>query len=306
MSGGLGIDAVQVGENWDGLSAWEHRQILSTERTVGIVKGCKVTTDPSGLYYYLQAGAAATSRSADDGVAVGWQNGSAVGPVAVGGGLPRVDTIYAIQMNKAERGTDPDNNLRAYVISGTPHSSPQKPVLPVGAVELGSYRMPAGGTTTGAAAPHSTGPSSLPLDASLGLLFEGIDTNNGSYGSTIGTFITGTIVVPTKRRLDFRITMKIRPVTGNLEAENPEELQMIVRPVLDGVAFSEDYSPTWHSLAGNWFSAQFPFSQIVEAGTHTVGAQYGRIWGDATPYGVHDGGLRKGTTLNVIDGGFVP
>ncbi|GMA31609.1 hypothetical protein [Litorihabitans aurantiacus] len=264
--------------------------------------GCKVDPDQVALRYYYHAGAVAASRSTADGLTVGWQGGGVIENVPAGGPLPRVDTIYALQLNP-EHG-DATNDLVVRIAHGTPSSNPRWPVLPVGGVELGSYLMPAGATATGQATAYSTGRKSVLIDSAAGVLFQKVDPNNGSYGTTGGVWIQGEIEVPTKRLLVYTADMKIRVVAGTSGAD-PEELQMVMRPVLDDEAFAESFSDPITSLSANFYSPSFTWRREVDPGRHTVGLYYGRAWGQAIPHGVYDGGLRQGTALTITDGGVV-
>lgn len=303
MSGALGVDAVEDGDGgWDGLSALEHRLILGAQLSPGLLGDTDdvvVTPSPSSMSYEVGPVVAACSRGVADGVTIGFHPGATLSTTP-GAGLPRVDMIYALQHNP-EHG-DADNQMVLAVAQGVPASTPVRPTPPVGGLEIRSFRVPAGAVNLSGATLHSRGRNSLGTDTSRGVLFEKSDPNNGSYGTTPGVWISGEVTIPTARLLIFRASIKVKAVAGSSGAD-PEELQMVVRPFIDGSAFAEGYTPRWDSLNNNWYHAEFEWTRNATAGTHTVGLQYGRVWGNAVPHGVYDGGLRRGTSLTVIDGG---
>lgn len=106
----------------------------------------------SGFSYQVNAAAWVTSRGASDGYHL-WGND---GPVLVatdpapGGGLSRIDIIYALHPSNGENG-DTDSVPVIAVAKGTAASSPVAPTLPTGALELARNTMTSTATSTNSA-----------------------------------------------------------------------------------------------------------------------------------------------------------
>lgn len=147
----------------------------------------------SGFNYQVNAAAWVTSRGASDGYHL-WGNDGAVlvsTSVAPGGGLSRIDIIYALHPSNGESG-DTDSIPVIGVVQGTAASSPVAPSLPTGALELARNTMASTATSTA-----STGNTITQTAAASSLIqrFPTLHTTPDATFPNTTTAVSGTAVV---------------------------------------------------------------------------------------------------------------
>ena len=198
MTTALGVDVDTDGNGVDPLT---HRQIIKRHwNNTGIIGGLTVS-GRSDLYYAVSTGVAVCSMGDADGyVEAYWPGGVTENTVDAGDGTyARIDSVYLL----ANTGT-PDNLVHCMVAQGTPSASPVAPSLPSGALRLQDMLVPAGASTTGAAALNGSQLYAIPYGGSLGQIGRSVDDSDYSSIWTDTAFhnmLLCTFSVPTDRMI---------------------------------------------------------------------------------------------------------
>ena len=292
MTSGFGVD--RAADGLSGTSAQDIRKIFGGLYSAGVISGAKITTSPSAMSYSVSAGVVAISTATGEVVMAPVPAGTV--PTTAPGSGSRTDIIYAQQRFPSVEG---DADLVLGV--GT--------VLPSRAVKLDSYIVSAGQTNTNSAVRTGSVDFSIPYGASLGTLYEQRYTGNGyiSVATPGATILTGTITVPTDRRI--RVT-----VNACMSATRSTSGPTAVR--FDDLAYTEagfmfklNGSTQWiwntPGLHQAWANYSWNDYLNVTAGTHTVSLNAFRVVGPGLPYFRYTGGEYRGTLFTVEDAGPV-
>ncbi len=227
---------VAADSNGNGLDALTYRRLTrQLWHNTGVI-GWLTVSGLSSLYYQVAAGAAVCSMADSDGYTQAyWPGGTTENPVSAGDATyPRIDVVYML----ANTGT-PDNRVHVAVASGTPASSPVKPSLPTGALEIMSMLMPAGATSTSSAtAADDSMTFAIPYGAQLGLLNQVHNTasNALSEDSKWHNQASLKVTVPTDRLVDiqWRCAASV-PSTGSSDVDvNSNFGDYLLRLTIDG------------------------------------------------------------------------
>ena len=129
------------------------------------------------MSYVVSGGGVVLTRSSQGAYVVGIDRDTAVSTGPSNGVNPRIDRVYVHQPDPALDG--PAIDVRAFigVASSDPASQPQVPPIPVGALELARYLMPASATHTEALVPTNVAPV-------VGLNFGTVPVNQGGTGAS--------------------------------------------------------------------------------------------------------------------------
>lgn len=292
MATGWGVERA----NNKGFDTGAARQINAAEYSVGVLRGCKISTSSTNLTYTVSRGsdpasiAVGSATAADGAVIFPVPDGLTTGAVAAGDPTnPRIDSIYAVQHDAA--AGDADNQVVLVAVSGTPAASPTPPAAPAGiAVKLASFMVPKSASTTSQATSYGNVDFSVPYGASLGdLITPYQDVWNGQFdGSTVHTLGAAVFYLPTKRNVDFDyyITMS----NGPAGSSSTEIGSVLVTFYLDGVAIAANeisYTFVWetkpfHFRAKNVAPGNHAVHYTIE---HRAGAQMWQHYGDAHAIG---------------------
>jgi hypothetical protein len=209
----FGVDRDASGSGLDALTL--RRIIMGKWHNTGVTTGLKCT-GRSDLKYNVSAGMAVCSMSAADGYTEAyWGGGTTENAVAAGDGTyARIDTVYMLSNTGS-----PDNLVHVAVKQGTPAATPTRPTLPSGALELLSFRMPAGGSATSSATALDTYHYAIPYGGNLGRL--GFVSDSSQDELPIDSkwhqqLALKTIVIPTDRLVE--IWWTARAITKNTVA----------------------------------------------------------------------------------------
>lgn len=195
-----------------GVSPHTHRKTIQARwNNPGIVYGLDVTGG-AGLAYSVSAGVAVVQRSVADGCTEAYWEGGDTPAVSAGDpSNPRIDAVW-IKANDPQQG-DASNLVQVGVTQGTPSSSPVRPAVPAGCNAVAYMRVPAGATSTSAAAPDGDGTRAIPYGASLGLVLDLVDTSNADVTSAY-TACMGSVTLPTARYLSLKVTVTMSANDG--------------------------------------------------------------------------------------------
>ena len=203
----LGIAPDSTGAGVDPLT---HRRVIASHwNNVGVVSGLKCS-GRSDLSYSLSAGVCVTQRSGSDGMCEAYFPGGTVATKAGDASNPRYDLVY-VKSGDPTQG-DADNHVTAGVVQGTPSASPTVPGAPAGATAVDTILVPAGMTATTAGTSTGEVSYAIPYGASLGLLAQTVDNNQGEafdHGGSPRQEHPISFYVPTRRlvELEFYVTM---------------------------------------------------------------------------------------------------
>lgn len=258
----LGIAPDSTGAGVDPLT---HRRVIASHwDNVGVVTGLRCS-GRSDLSYDLAAGVCVTQRSGSDGMCEAYWPGGTVQTKAGDASNPRYDLVY-VKSGDPTQG-DADNHVTAGVVQGTPSSSPTVPSAPAGATAVDAIFVPAGMTATTAGTSTGEVNYAIPYGASLGLLAQTVDNNQGESADLGGEPRREhpiTFYVPTRRlvELEFYATMT------RLNRDSDAESSMWFGFYLDGQLLETAGGEV--SVEGTYQTFRTSAYVTVGRGTHTV------------------------------------
>lgn len=288
MTSGFGVDRSTDGTS--GTTSQDIRKINGALYKPGIISGCVVTRSGSSLTYSVTSGVVAISTGSGEIVLapVAAKTFTVTSPSSGS----RTDVIYAQQRYPSIEG-----DAEVYVGAATS--------LPARSVELRTFIVPQGASNTNQASSSGGIDYSIPYGASLGVLHRYVDTTVGKYSNGISRKGSGTIRLPTDRRLRFSLTTTLYAKDA-IGYTNLHYAEYAFLPSIDDGDICIWQTP---GLGQSWATYSFEaYLDSVPAGTHTVGYGGFKINGGDTDawghYGVDpDGYGRTGTTFTVTDVG---
>jgi hypothetical protein len=296
MATGWGVERA----NDKGFDTASARKINAAEYSVGVLRGCKISTSSTNRTYKVSRGsdpasiAVGSATAADGAVIFPVPDGLTTGAVAAGDPTnPRIDSVFAVQHDAA--AGDADNQVVLVAVSGTPAASPTPPAAPAGiAVKLASFTVPKSASTTSQATPYGNVDFSVPYGASLGVLWSWTDTFNGVANQDPLILGLTSLYFPTDRNVD----MEIMP---NVSGENGATGTCAYGFQLDGnefVSFEIGYDV-------NWQTRYVKIPVKVTSGLHTFA--FRRWWRAGAKfvqhYGLQSDLIFPGTIFQVVDKG---
>lgn len=286
MTSGFGVDRSTDGTT--GTSSQDIRKIFGALYTPGIISGCGVATSGSNLTYTVSSGVAAIKTGAGETIMAPVPSKTVT--VSSPSGGSRTDIVYAQQRYPSIEG---DATVDVGVST----------TLPARAVELRRYTLPSGAANTNAATISGGIDYSIPYGASLGVLHQYQDTTVGKYPVSLTRMGSGTIRLPTDRRLRFSLTTTLW-ANGSTGFDNSKYAEYAFLPSIDGSDICIWTTPGLHQA---WATLAFEVYFNASAGTHTVGYGQFRMSGNTDAYGFYGtdgkGYGRTGTTFTVTDAG---
>lgn len=261
--------------------------------STGVISGGAVSTSSTGLTYSVASGVAVGSRGTSYGAVEFLIPSGTVTTTAGPSSGSRIDVVYALPQDPSQGDASADVVLG--VVNGAAASSPTKPAIPTGAVELRAFSVPQGATKTSQASTFGMVKYAIPFGGTMGVLHKWVDQANGLANQNLLTLGSGVINLPTNRLVEFQIMPTISTNTGNYDGV------CLYRVLLDDTAiasFEIMYREHWETRF-----LSLPFT--VSAGTHTVAYQrYKRSGSDFYHhYGTQNGETYLGTIFQVIDRG---
>jgi hypothetical protein len=285
MATGFGVDPVITGGvPTSGMTSEDLQRIWGGLYSPGLVNGGAVTTSPSGLIYTVSAGVAAVPISSGKVV---------MAPIPAGvvtvssPGTSRTDIIYAQQ-----HFADIEGDVQMTLGAGT--------TLPPRAIQLDSYTLGAGAVNTSVGIRTGSINYSIPYGGSLGPLWSGVSTYNGVIAeiNTSIYYLSGSINLPTDRRLRFQFTASVSTADGD-DGVRGTWVEPQYAPQLDNVDLV-----TWSFRAtGSWTTQTFTYDTVntVPAGPHTVRMRRLIYSAAGRQAQLHYGGGQLGSTFTVED-----
>lgn len=249
--------------NGVGTSDTDIRRMLRYKwANTGVVGGLAVK-GTSRLAYHVAEGMAICSKGDGDGYTEAYFPGGDTPEVKANeGGNPRIDVVW-ITAHDASQG-DSDNLVTLGVTQGTPSASPVEPDIPTYAVRLGAFRMGAGAATTSGAAATSGVDYAIMSGASLGILMDRTNSENGrsfSSGTTWGSPVSGRVSCPTDRLVSIAVTL----TTGNEDGGYLGSVYCLLK--IDGSTVTSFEYPVQAGRATSYFYVD---NRVLPAGDHTV------------------------------------
>jgi len=276
------------------------QMVAASYHSYGIISGCEVSTSATAMSYAIADGVAVGSRGASYGAVLSRVPSGTVTTGAAPASGSRIDVIYAMQHDPTQ-GND-DGLCVLAIVQGSAGSSPAKPDVPTGGIELAAYLVPAGITTTAGATAYGNVIYAIPYGASLGRLvhyqnaFDGVSSSGGEW------YVENSsqIFIPTNRLLEFRYARCMNSEdAGNLGS-------ILVEFMLDGVGFVQ----TEILASTKWETHLFSFLLEVPAGAHTVSVRNRHQSGGSIYYRFSAsssvaGSQLTGMTFDVVDRGGI-
>lgn len=293
MGTGLGVDPTKDGTGaiTSGMSSQDHRKVLGSLYSPGIISGATVATSPSAMTYTVSAGVASIKTATGQAVLAPIPQQTVNALPAPGSGSARVDIVFA----KQRFPVDGDSNVIIDVAT----------VLPANALELGRFSVGVGITKTDAAVRTGQVDYSIPYGANLGVLHEFVNTYSGAMSIPLIREGHGTISLPTDRRVKFSITATMYAIGAN-GFDNSKYTEHFFLPNIDGGDMVIFCTPGLHQA---WATYKWEHYFNLAAGTHTVMYGSGRMVGPgqaATHYGTDGAGFgRTGVIFRVEDAGVL-
>lgn len=239
------------------------RRILGAHwANVGVIDGCTVTTSSSGLTYTVAAGRAVSTRGTTYGKVEFEVPASTVTTTAGPQSGSRIDVVWA-KPNDPSQG-DANADVVVGVTNGTASTStPSKPTIPTGALELRTYLVPQGATKTSQATVQGSVNYAIPYGGSLGILDEVKDTATAFGGDiTVGSI---SFYLPTDRLVRFEMVTSATAVQKNTGTPLTYG-SMYQRLYIDGVMVRE----IERALSGAANTDVYTESFVLTAGNHTA------------------------------------
>ena len=214
MSTAFGVAPDSSGQGCDAMT---HRRVIASQwENTGIVTGLEVS-GRQDLRYGVSPGAAVCSMGDADGMSIAWWDGAGSpyteNQVSAGdSAYPRIDAVYMI----AHTG-QPDNLVHVKAAQGEPSASPVAPRVEAGGQVLAYMMLPAGATSTAAAARWGDVAYAVPYGAGLGSLgyAESRTTGGPDWQSKEQPQLSLTTrYVPTDRRVDVVWTYRASTSSG--------------------------------------------------------------------------------------------
>jgi len=285
MTAGFGVEKAADGS---GTTSGDIRKIFGGLYTPGLISGCLVTQSATDMTYVVSAGVVAI-KTATDEIILAPVATTTVPTAAAPGSGTRTDYIYAKQDYPSVEGD-------ANIVLGVGTSLPSRAVL------IKKFIVSSGNTKTSQAVATGSIDYSIPYGASLGVLHKFQDTTVGTLPTALTRKGSGTISLPTDRRLKFSLTTTIQ-ANNAVGFDNSKYCEWGFLPNIDGGDFILWATPGLHqSLSTLYFEGYFN----ATAGTHTVNYGAVRISGPGTAYhyyGTLGGYGRVGTIFQVEDAG---
>ena len=299
---GVGIGVPQYTDGTGlviGRSALDDRLLtLSDYHSLGVIRGCKVTTTSTGMTYSVGPGnvavsVAVSSRSVADGAVKFVVPSGTISTTAAPASGARMDVVWA-KPQRPDLG-DSSNEVILGVTQGAASANPTAPSVPAGAVLMATYRVPSGISTTAGASLVAVGPQAVPYGAALGVLVEKTSTYTDVRIPTQSatSLATATIKLTQPRLLCFQLTGSAQG--GSTVAGDKDTYAQ--RLVINGL---ERREIAWELSAG---TAVFQYQEYEElpAGTHTINLRGTMTSG--TGFYKYTAGRWPGQKLTIIDNG---
>lgn len=285
MTSGFGVEeTVTGGIVTSGTTAQDIRLILGALYTPGIVSGAAVYTSSSAMTYRVSAGVVVIEMAA-------YQNVVAPVPEFTYTAQPnntaatRVDRVYVKQ-------NTPETEGNSNVVIGV------GPTIPARAVEIWSYNVPAGATTTSAALSTADRKYSIPYGSSKGVLYQYRYTANTTVINNT-RILTTSLSVPTDRQVRLMATVCVSSQNAqNFDAA--DYCEMGIYPIIDGA-----FSAGWRTPGLHQAWAQYQFEDLIylNAGRHTISVDIRRIIGPGSPLLHYAAGVHSGLLFTITDEG---
>ena len=265
---GVGIGVPQYTDGTGlviGRSALDDRLLtLSDYQSLGVIRGCKVTTTSTGMTYSVGPGnvavsVAVSSRSVADGAVKFVVPSGTISTTAAPASGARMDVVWA-KPQRPDLG-DSSNEVILGVTQGAASANPTAPSVPAGAVLMATYRVPSGISTTAGASLVAVGPQAVPYGAALGVLAEKIyNLNESPIPAGRNQIITVQLTLPSPRNLALQ-------VTGSAKATSSNWSEALYQLFIDGV----DKRQMRFLLDSETDTSLFQYTEYetVSAGTHT-------------------------------------
>lgn len=290
MATGIGVDPTKDGQGaiLSGMSSQDHRTVLGSLYSPGIISGGVVSTSASGMTYSVTAGVAAIKITTGQVVLAPIP---ATTITAAAASADRVDVIYARQNFPA------DGNSNVVVSYGT--------ALPANSVELARYNVKTGIASTSATTLAGVRDYSIPYGATLGVLYTWTNTYSGILSANLLREGYGSFSVPTDRRIRISVSALLY-ADGASGFDNARYTEHYFLPNIDG---GDQVIFTTPGLHQAWGTYNWVHYMNVSAGTHTTNLGAGRMVGPGracTYYGLDGNGFgRKGVQYIIEDAGVV-
>ena len=254
-----------------GTSPADARKILSAHwASFGVVTGGTVSTSSTGLTYTVAPGVGVGSRGTTYGAVEFLIPSGSVTTTAGPSSGSRIDVVYALPQDPSQGDASADVILG--VVNGTAASSPTKPGVPTGAVELGAFLVPQSMWKTSQATAYGDQVYAIPYGASLGVLVDVKDTTSGvpSNQSPSSAPWRGSskFYLPTSRYVEVSLVI---PMQSKGDEDDSGSLTIQFR--IDGqIAYEEmfAYSTT------RWDTARVTYAFLLSAGSHTVAYKWAK------------------------------
>lgn len=256
MTTGIGIPAWNGESGRQGTSMQDIRLALQgLFHSFGVLRGATVTTSPTALVYHVSAGVGVLQRST--------AYGAVIFPIPAGSPATtpgpssgtRTDIVWAAQHDPSQGDTDGN------VVLGVGQT------LPVGAIELARFTVPAGMTTTSQATRSGSQVFAIPYGASMGTLVSVVDTFSGvppvaqQNPATAPWRGTSSFTLPTDREVELSLSVPMQSQDGNRDGA------LVMQFQIDGQAVYEKQEAYSTS---RWDTPEARYVFQLSAGTHTV------------------------------------
>ncbi|MCX8648459.1 hypothetical protein J3U01_08605 [Bifidobacterium sp. B4107] len=262
MSTAFGVAPDSSGQGCDAMT---HRRVIASQwENTGIVSGLEVS-GRQDLRYGVSPGVAVCSMGDADGMSIAWWDGAGSpyteDQVSAGdSAYPRIDAVYMI----AHTG-QPDNLVHVKAAQGEPSASPVPPRVEAGGQVLAYMMLPAGATSTAAAARWGDVDYAVPYGARMGRLGYGRNTSTVVQDWTSKWWSQApvtTLMMPTDRLVTVRFTFR-----ASVDGEQVGSFYAM--PVVDGVEMGDGNDECQVSYV--WARQHVEWSLVLSGGaSHTV------------------------------------
>ncbi|KAB1659017.1 hypothetical protein [Pseudoclavibacter sp. CFCC 11306] len=261
----------------NGTSASDMRKIVSSHwASHGVIGGAGVSTSSSGLTYNVAAGTAVASRGTSYGVVEFLVPAGSVTTDAGPSSGSRIDVVWA-KPNDPSQG-DANADVVLGVTKGAAASTPSKPTIPTGAVELRTFLVPQGASKTSQATVSGSVNYAIPYGASLGVLHSAVNAYDGKADESTTTWHTegnGSFYLPVDSRVRLEMWMCLSSRQGGSSVDDPNKGSINFNFNVDGQAVFQTeigYSTVWET---KYMSVELE----LPAGPHSVSYATKMAWG---------------------------